>query len=349
MEKHVLSGIPDPFPIRKISGKKKHMNRNNQDRLGNANASSRRIILRSLLSWLVIIAIFLVIFSQIKMVDVLAVLKQTEAKWVCIAILFSLSAHLFFSSLRYQNTLAMMGYKLSFYEAVIIRMGCNAIKGVLPFKMGELTILAYMKRKHDLSYSLGIFSLLFGFCLSLMALVLYCSFGGIFYFQRLSVIMIFALISGLLVFFISFWGLQKIPGLLTAFLARFQKLPAESMGVQEPMKAQGIKRIFFHSLVIEGSKLLIIFTVLKSFHVEIPFAALLFLGSAAIIAAYLPITHWSLGIRESAVLFLFSGYATPEKLLAGGLLITLIDGLLPAILGLFFIKPFLNVLWERKK
>ena len=57
----------------------------------------------------------------------------------------------------------------------------------------------------------------------------------------------------------------------------------------------------------------------------------------------------SLGIRESAILFLFSGYATPEKLLAGSLLITFIDGVLPILLGFFFIKPFLNGLWEDEK
>jgi len=40
----------------------------------------------------------------------------------------------------------------------------------------------------------------------------------------------------------------------------------------------------------------------------------------------------------------FSGHAVPEKLLAGGLMITFIDGILPVLLGLIFLKPFLDVM-----
>lgn len=97
-----------------------------------------------------------------------------------------------------------------------------------------------------------------------------------------------------------------------------------------------------HSLAIEGCKLLIILFSFKSLSIDLPVDALLLWGSMTIIAAYLPMTYWGLGIRESAVIVLFAGYAAPGHLLAAGLLMTFVDGLLPVLLGLFFIRPFLN-------
>ena len=57
----------------------------------------------------------------------------------------------------------------------MIRMGCNPIKGILPFKVGEFAIMAYMKKKHNLSYPKGFFSLLFGYVFSFIVLILFYS------------------------------------------------------------------------------------------------------------------------------------------------------------------------------
>ena len=107
--------------------------------------------------------------------------------------------------------------------------------------------------------------------------------------------------------------------------------------------------IILQSLLMEGSNLLIILVLLKSVGIEISLEALLLLGATTIIAARLPITHQGLGIRESVILVLFSSYATPDKLLAGSLLITFVDGLFPVLLGLLLVKPFLNILLASKK
>jgi len=71
-----------------------------------------------------------------------------------------------------------------------------------------------------------------------------------------------------------------------------------------------------HSLAVEGCKLLIILFSFKSLFIDLPVDALLLWGSMTIIAAYLPMTYWGLGIRESAVIVLFAGYAAPDHLLA---------------------------------
>ena len=325
------------------------MNTKNYNHLRYAKISRYKAALRFVLTWLLTIAIFVILFSRIKFVDVLALLEQTDIRLLCAGVLFSVFAHVIFSSARYQKVVMAMGCRLSFFEAVTIRMGCNPIKGILPFKMGELAILAYMKKKHDLSYPQGLFSLLFGYVFSFIVLILFYSCGGIFYFHNMPQRIIYAGVFLLILFLITPLSLRQISRLITWCVKKSQKLPEELTSLLEKYDPKAIRNIILLSVGIEGSKLLIIFVILKSLRIEISTDALLLLGSTTIIAAYLPITYWGMGIRESAILFLFSGYATPEKLLAGSLLITFVDGMLPVLLGLFFIKPFLNNLWKDEK
>jgi len=324
------------------------MNLQNNNRLNYAKISNYKVILRFVLTWFITISILLIIFSRIRLADVFVLIKQTDIKFLCTGILFSVFAHLLLSSARYQKVVEVMGCRLSFFEAVIIRMGSNPIKGILPFKMGELAIAAYMKKMHNLSYPEGFVSISFGYFFSFIALIVFYSLGGIFYLHSRIQRLIFTVVFLLILLLIPL-SIRHIPRLPAWFLKKIRKLPEESTPLFEKYDSGTINIIMLHSLGIEGLKLLIIQIILKSFSIDIPVNALLFLGSATIIAAYLPITYWGLGIRETAILFLFSDYAPPDKLLAASLLITFVDSVLPVLLGLFFVKPFLDSLWGSKK
>lgn len=313
-----------------------------------AKKSNVKIILRFILTWVLTASILVIIFSRIRFSDVLSLITQTDMTLLCLGILFSVVAHLLLSSARYRKAALVMGCRLSFFEAVIIRMGSNPIKGLLPFKMGELAIAAYMKKKHDMSYSKGLLSISFGYFFSFVALIVFYSMGGVFYSHDLPQRIVFAVIFLLMIFVILPLSIRKIPRLLIWGLKKSGKLPEESGDLTGGNDSGAISMIMFHSFGIEGFKLLIIFIILKSLHVNIPVETLLFFGSATIIAAYLPVTYWGLGVRETAVLILFSQYASADKLLAGSLLITFVDSILPVLLGLFFIKPFFDGLWEKK-
>lgn len=318
------------------------MTSQNHQKFNFETISNYRIILRVVFTWAATIVILYIVFSRTSPTEVFALLKQTNIRYLGLGILFSLLAHVFFSLARYQNIIKLVGCRLSLGEILMIRMGCNAIKGVLPFKTGELAIVAYMKKMHNLSYPRGLFSVLFGNIFSLIVLLLFFSAGGIFYFSNRPQSIISATVFMpvfLLLVLISF---RRMPPSVAGYFKKHFRLPEDLASFMETYDPATIKNIVFHSLGIEGSKLLIIFTVLKSLQIDISFDALLLWGAATILAAYLPVTYWGLGVREATVLFLFADYAIPDKLLTGGLLITFVDGVLPVLLGLFFIKPFLN-------
>jgi len=304
--------------------------------------STPKAILRFVFTWLVTLAIFVVLFSRIAFHDVVSLLQQTDMRFLCASLLCSVLAHLFFSPARFQRVVKMTGCRISFGEAVIIRMGCNPIKGILPFKMGEFAILAYMKEKHRLSYARGLLALLTGYMFSFAALVFFCSTGALFYVQHPLQKMIFAAACLLTVLLIATSIRQKIFRPVALYIHKILRLPENVRKVIESYDPQIGQEIMIHSLAIEGCKLLVILFSFRSLSIDLPVDALLLWGTITIIAAYLPMTYWGLGIRESAVIVLFAGYAAPDHLLAAGLLTTFVDGLLPVLLGLFFVKPFLN-------
>lgn len=64
---------------------------------------------------------------------------------------------------------------------------------------------------------------------------------------------------------------------------------------------------------------------------------------AAILIGMLPVTIAGAGTREGAMLWLFSGYASPSQILATGLLYTVLVYCLPALAGLPFTRSVLRI------
>jgi uncharacterized membrane protein YbhN (UPF0104 family) len=63
----------------------------------------------------------------------------------------------------------------------------------------------------------------------------------------------------------------------------------------------------------------------------------------------LPITAMGLGTREALVIFFFSQYGSTESLLSTGVLVSLIEHVLPVTIGLFFIRPFIEYFKENTR
>lgn len=286
--------------------------------------------------WIITFAIFAIIFSKIEFSEAMKVLKQADIKLFSLSILVSLLMFLFFAPGRYREILKVVGCRLSFFETLILRIGSIPIKGILPFKGGELTRVAYLKKRHNLSYPRGLASILSGYALSVFTLSLFIFMGWFFYqpalTQRIYLVLLFLIFLVLVLFF------KKI---LKNFLKDqeiFDKFDSKTLSI-----------LFFHSLGFEGCKLLNTFLLFNALNLKVPYGALFCFAPLTILASVLPITPWGLGTRETTILILFSDYATPERLLGASLLVSFVNRLFPILLGLFFMKPFLIGLLSRDK
>ena len=263
-------------------------------------------------SWLITIFIFIVLFYKIKFSAILDVLRQADTALIFLSILLSLIAHIVLAPARYREILKVFGCGLSFFETLILQMGSTPMKGIIPLKLGEVSRVTYLKNVHRVSVPRGTGSILLGYILSLSALTIFVYVGWFFRYLGSSAV--------------AYIGFVCLALLFAALVSRVKSGPI----------------LLFYSLGFEGFKLLNALLIFKALHIAIPCSIFLLLAPVFIIIASLPITVWGLGARESVILLLFSRYATPEELLGGGLLVSFVNIFFPVVVGLFFIKPFLN-------
>lgn len=111
------------------------------------------------------------------------------------------------------------------------------------------------------------------------------------------------------------------------------------------MKDLSFKNALFllsYSLFLKGFELLDYFLVFKALGLDIPLRPLLVFTPLAMLISEIPISFLGLGSREAAIVFFFSSFGSLEKLLVAGILISFSEYLLPNILSLLFLKPFLD-------
>lgn len=97
-----------------------------------------------------------------------------------------------------------------------------------------------------------------------------------------------------------------------------------------------------YSLFLKGFEFLDYFLVFKALGLDIPLKPLLLFAPLAMLISEIPITFLGLGSREAAIVFFFSSFGSLEKLLAAGILISFSEYILPNVLSLLFLKPFLD-------
>lgn len=97
-----------------------------------------------------------------------------------------------------------------------------------------------------------------------------------------------------------------------------------------------------YSLFLKSFELLDYFLIFKALGLDVPLRSLLTFAPLVMLISEVPITFLGLGSREAALLFFFSGFAPLERLLAAGILISFSEYLLPNLLSLLVLKPFLD-------
>jgi len=271
--------------------------------------------LRSLFAWLATIAILALVFSRVPFSGAARAVENADFPLVFAAVILSFFAHAALAPAKYMEILKGLGCRLSFTEAIVLRMGTLPVKSVMPFKTGELSIIGYLRKTHDLNLSRGASSIIWGYILSalvcapviLAGCVLYCS-------PPVRWIIMAALILFIIAAAAACWLVFKRTSItILVFTAGF-----------------------------EGIKLLNALLVFKALKVDIPAEAFLFFVPLTLLISSLPVTISGLGTREASILIFFRGLSAPETLLGCGLLISLVNSILPAVLGGFFMVPLLK-------
>jgi uncharacterized membrane protein YbhN (UPF0104 family) len=296
------------------------------------------------LSWLITGGIIFFLIHQVPFEKVIEATPLIELSNVGISALLSLFANIYVSTEKYRKILILFGADISLMEAIILKVGTIPLKTLLPLKAGEAVRMLYLKRVHRLPYFRAGLSILMNALFSLFSLFLIFSIGAsIIGSPAISPFFIIFLPILILLFFVLFRRLSismnrsgKRGGRLRGEI--FEIIQIVSKKATWPSMA----RIGIYSVFLEGIKVINYWIIFKGMGIEISFDKLLFLVPGAIFASSLPTTVLGIGAREAAVLYLFSAISKPELLLGAGMMISMIEAIVPLFAGIILMKAFFN-------
>ncbi len=265
-------------------------------------------------------------------------LRGLPAWALALAAVTALSEELLLGPLKWRRVARAVGCPLSLRETWLVRLGSQPLRVVLPLKSGELATALYLERRHGLPLARGVSTVLFEKAVNLWALVLLLLTGAV-------------LLEGplVLVGWLAWLGVPFVRGpwrdgasamarrwgspgrlgasLLDAYLA----LSRRELLVQLPLA------VAFVGLEVWNTGL-----VLTALGAEPSPALLLLAVPASSFLNNLPVTILGIGVREGWLLVALGGTAPPETLLAGGLVITAVEYVLPTLVGLSLLPAFLT-------
>jgi hypothetical protein len=99
---------------------------------------------------------------------------------------------------------------------------------------------------------------------------------------------------------------------------------------------------FFLGIIVKLSELLVFYFIFKGLGVGLPLYTLFIFVPVTMLVSIVPVTFLGMGIREGVIVLLFSGCCSPEIVLGGGVLFSMVDYVFPAVTGVIFTRRLMG-------
>ncbi len=251
---------------------------------------------------------------------------------------------------KWRRALAFMGCPVPLGEMVFLVSASLPLQLITPAKSGSLLATVYLSRRHGLPPARGVSSMLLMRALNLGVLT-----GIVFVVAALdqlldagstgsSVTAHLALTAGSLLVVLALVWTARRPFLawLDRRLPRLGALVADLLAAFGELSPRQLAWLFLYAAAALAVELAGSFCIFRALDVPVGLLDVYALTAAVIIASNLPLTIGGLGTREAATVLLFAPFASPEVLLAAGAAISAVGYILPAILGLAVVGPYLR-------
>lgn len=295
---------------------------------------------------LLTIIIFIFLFSKIDFLEIIKIFKKVNLILLSLSVFISFFNNIFLHATMWRYILKYLGCDISLKEVVFVRMASYSFKVLFPLKSGEFVKVLYLKKQKDFSLKKGVASVIFDIIVGMCALLSLIFVGTIF--LKINLFNIpFIIIMGLIFSFIIFFCLKTTQNFIFSILKKihlkfYSKL--KTLCAFEEIKFKNQSYLLLYAFLIQLIMLINYYILSKALNLNIPFYQIIIVFPLIIIMTFIPISISGLGIREGLVILLFSQFASFQSLLSFGILISFVEYILPALVGLFFVKPFLNKL-----
>ncbi|MCF7861334.1 flippase-like domain-containing protein [Candidatus Woesearchaeota archaeon] len=283
-------------------------------------------LLKNILLLAVGIIIFYLIFQMMDTGTLVEIFSDLNLFYA--VLLFMMSAFINFVLMadKWRRIVTIVGTKISLLESAYIHIANFPLVTLLPARAGEFFKVYYMKKKFGLGLKEGAGTVIFDKATDLSVMVFFILFGLVFLDIKLPISIHYIFIAMAVMAPVGFIVLSKMKyKIFTAF---------SRMGLS--------RTVFFlaYSLINWTIGLLSFKVLFLTLNINIPFGAIFTLSPIITLISTLPVTLSGFGTREAAVVFFFSKYATPEQLFASGILMSIMEFVIPSLLGLIFFKKF---------
>lgn len=275
--------------------------------------SGRAKLFKVLFSWGVTAATLTVLLVRTDADKLFPLIAGADPLYLAAALVVSLLNAVVVATRKYSALLGCFGLSISFLESMIIRLGSLPAKIIMPLKSGEFFRVLYLRNKHNMEYKSGVYSIILGYLARIPALLFLAASG-------------LALGSGM--------------PYLAAVLAAAPVLPA--------LFSRKYGGLALYSYLSELCLVLNYVFVFMALGLGIALKSLLVSVPAILLATGLPVSVMGIGLREFAVVHVFSGAAVFEGLLAAGLLVSVLEGVVPLVISGFFVSRFAEGFLGRK-
>lgn len=301
-------------------------------------------LLKPLFVILTTVLIFTVLFTKIDLQKVGVALLSVNLGLFMLAVVVSVFSNIFVATDKWRRILKELGCTLSLKEALLITIGSDPINFILPLKSGELAKAVYLKRRKNLGFEYGmglavldkalnLFGTLFILCLGIILYKVSC--------LRSSVLSVSALIMLL--------GSIDSENIVVSCAGMFKKISIKMFNFIKRINVvlgeiSLRKRIWLlvYSIFLQSTELITAYILFRAVGLTVSLQSILIYIPIVVLLSNIPITISGLGTREAAILFLFFGHGSPELLFIVGVLISFIEYILIAIIGLPFLPFFIN-------
>jgi len=307
--------------------------------------------IKQVLILLLTIVIFIFLFSKIDFFELINTFKQVNLILLLFAIFISFFNNIFLNADMWKRILKYLGCNIPLKEAVFIRMASYPFKVLLPIKSGEFFRILYLKKQKNFSLKKGFVSIIFDIILNVCALLSFI-FAS-FVFLKINLFNIpFIIITGLIFSFITFFCLKATQNFIFSIVKKIHLKFYNTLNILfafEGIKSRKQSYFILYAFTIQLIVLANYYILSRALNLDIPFSKMILIFPLIIIISLIPITISGLGIRESLIILFFSEFTSFQSLLGFGILISFVEYILPALVGLFFVKPFLTRMLYLKK
>jgi len=285
---------------------------------------------------LISIALLAVLLSHFEGFDLLL---GIHVPLFALAVVISLALNAFVGAYKWRSVMGLSDIRAGYWEIWRLWLGLYPITFIMPFQSGHVLYAVALKKAKNVSYFAAFESVAYDKYLNVVATVALIGLGQIFIDPTHMLSNIWIALGALAVIAFYLADRHVIRALSSLeFVQRRSRLfqGDKSLG----------KKIYLLILatIYQSTDVISMFLACRCLGIDVSFLSIFGIFPIVHLLSYVPLTFMGFGAREGLIVLTMGGLLTYDQSVASGLLVNLLEYVVPALFGLVALVPTYRVL-----